>query len=171
MEDSVQISSHTIETKAVFSDCGKYRYSLSRKIVGRDRKITFIMFNPNVRDDIQLGPTANFCFNYAVKHNFGEMELVNLFALRSESISKLKDQVRDQGIDPVGYLNDYYIKEAVKGVEKVVLAWGADGGFKRRDKEVLQMLENASMYCFKKTSKGKPEYPKRTMDIELMKFE
>lgn len=163
-------STHIIQTKAVFSECENYRYSLSRRIMNVKGKITYIMFNPNIRDDLQLGQTANFCFNYAVEQGYGVMEIVNLFALRSKSIEQLKGKVKNEKIDPIGADNNFYIINAINSADKVVLAWGAEGGFKRRDKFVLDMLKERPIFCFGKTFNGKPLYPKKSIEVKLVNY-
>ncbi|MFJ7976515.1 DUF1643 domain-containing protein [Peribacillus sp. NPDC096379] len=171
MKEKVLRSTHKIETEAIFSECGNYRYSLSRSVAGKDGKMTFIMFNPNVRDDIQLGATANYCFNYAIENKYGKVEIVNLFALRTKSIRALKEKVKNNGIDPVGPLNNYYIQKSIQNSDKIVLAWGSNGGFNRRDREVLKLLNDSTLFCFSKSRKGKPGYPKRSMDIDITLFD
>ncbi|RST60228.1 DUF1643 domain-containing protein [Siminovitchia terrae] len=170
MDNSTIKLSHVIETQAIFSECKKYRYSLTRKVTTLKGKITFIMFNPNIRDDIQLGSTSNYCFNYTLDNKYGAMEIVNLFALRTRSIKELKECVRNNDIDPVGDLNNWYIENAIKDADKVILAWGAAGGFQRRDKYVLNLLKETPLYCFDTTIQGKPEYPKRKKDYSHRRF-
>ncbi|GIN96122.1 hypothetical protein J6TS1_19920 [Siminovitchia terrae] len=98
------------------------------------------------------------------------MELVNLFAFRSESIKKLKERVRYENVEPVGDLNNQYLIKAIKDADKVMVAWGSNGGFQRRDKAVLSLLKDIPLFCFNKTSMGKPEYPKRIKGVELIEF-
>ncbi|WP_349768587.1 DUF1643 domain-containing protein [Priestia megaterium] len=168
MTHSILIKRNVIETEAVFSECGSYRYLLSRSIQGKPRKMTFIMFNPNVRDDIQLGPTSNYCFNYAINKGYGKVEIVNLFALRTRNIKELKQRVKSEEIDPIGGLNDNYITNSIKDADKVIIAWGSEGGFKRRDSQVLKLLKGTNIYCFGKSKKNKPVYPKREKNTKLM---
>lgn len=102
MSDSIGVKRNINRTEAVFSECGNYRYLISRSIQDNSRRMTFIMFNPNIRDDIRLGPTSNYCFNYAIDEGYGKVEIVNLFALRTRNIKELKRRVKDKVIDPIG---------------------------------------------------------------------
>ncbi|MCP1161317.1 DUF1643 domain-containing protein [Bacillus infantis] len=169
MSHLITHKTNIIHTEAIFSDCEKYRYSLSRKVEGKPGKVTYIMFNPNMRDDIQLGITSNYCFNYTMKLGFGEMEIVNLFALRTKSIRDLKNMVKMRR-DPIGVENDQYIKRSIEKANMVIVARGSSGGYLKREKTVLDIIKDSNLYCFGKTKVKKPIYPRRSMETDLKPY-
>ncbi len=97
----------------------------------------------------------------------------NLFALRATEPKRIK-----AASDPVGADNDLHLKqmclEAVSGVRmqaggvmtamkygKVICAWGANGSFVRRDRDVIRRLQEWGVKpkALRITSKGAPEHP------------
>jgi hypothetical protein len=63
--------------------------------------------------------------------------------------------------DPIGPDNDRYILETVRETEKIICAWGAQGGHMNRDVEVLKMLKfnKVDLHCLGTTKKGQPKHP------------
>ena len=137
---------------AHISECGKYRYSLSR--VWNDSKpiILFIGLNPSTADDREDDPTLKKCINYAKSWGFGSLIMANLFAYRATLPSDLK-----LAKDPIGIENDGTLKKLIESVETVIVAWGNDGSFMDRDKEVLKLVENPM--CLNINKSGKPSHP------------
>ncbi len=78
--------------------------------------------------------------------------MLNLFAFRA---TQPKDMFNTE--EPIGKDNDQYIKKYSKICDKVVCAWGNDGSYKNRSKEVLSMLDNA--YYLKLNKTGEPAHP------------
>ena len=109
---------------AVFSDCGRYRYSLSRQWVfpqnRAPRTVTFIMLNPSTADETKDDPTIRRCVGFAQAWGFERLEIVNLFAWRSPYPDDLL-----KSPEPVGHANDVAIKIAAGNGEIVIGAWGS----------------------------------------------
>src|SRR5262245_7022725 len=64
--------------------------------------------------------------------------------------------------DPVGELNDEFIRHAVTGPGRMVIAaWGAHGPLHRRADHVTQMLIEAgtAIWCLGTTRHGQPVHP------------
>jgi len=137
---------------AHISECRNYRYSLSR--IWNDSKptILFIGLNPSIADDREDDPTLKKCINYAKSWGFGGLKMANLFAYRATLPSDLK-----LAKDPIGIENDGILKKMIESVEIVVVAWGNDGSFLDRDKEVLKLVKNPM--CLNINKSGKPSHP------------
>ena len=108
---------------AVISDCGLYRYALTRSwCVGP--RMTFIMLNPSTADAHINDPTIRRCIGFARREGMGGITVVNLFAFRATDPKQLT-----KAEDPVGPENAKHIKDALdRGYGKdypVVCAWGA----------------------------------------------
>ena len=58
---------------------------------------------------------------------------------------------------PIGDECDAAIRQAAKGSEVVVAAWGNHGGLLGRDRQVVSMLR--SLKCVGTTMKGAPRHP------------
>lgn len=108
--------------RALFSDCGTYRYILRRSIpcpVRWVKEVVFIMLNPSTADANKDDPTIRRCTNFARDWCCTRLTVVNLFALRA---TDPKDLTRHP--DPVGPDNDKHLKAEIKKHRIVVAAWG-----------------------------------------------
>ena len=143
---------------AEFSECGKYRYVLTRKTSCPFRWVKpalFIMLNPSTADEIQNDPTIRRCISFAEGWGCTELTVVNLFALRATNPLDLK-----KSEDPIGPLNDLYIAKAIekhKTFGLAVAAWGAHPFARERAREVLDKF--GPFFCLGKTQAGAPKHP------------
>ncbi len=76
---------------------GDYRYLLWREWNSSSKTVSFIMLNPSRADAEINDPTITRCINFAQAWNYDRLEVVNLFAYRTSSPSKLK-----QVVEPIG---------------------------------------------------------------------
>jgi len=141
-----------IYKNATFSSFRTYRYSLSRIWDKKKKYVLFIGFNPSTADEEVDDPTIRRCVNYAKEWGYGGFMMVNLFAYRATLPSKLK-KVKY----PVGSENDKYIVTLSKKADITVAAWGNNGDFYSRDKEVLSLVP--SLMCLKINKSGQPAHP------------
>jgi hypothetical protein len=153
---------------AVFSDCGKYRYRLYRRVGRSSRKCLFIMLNPSTADAFRNDPTICRCITFAQKWGCGVLVVVNLFGFRATSPKEMLDAV-----DPVGPENHRFVVEAIQEVAgegdraympiagPVVCAWGTKGGFMEQDQTVLGWIrkERVVPMCLRQTKAGHPAHP------------
>lgn len=140
---------------ATISDCGKFRYRLWRKW-GEGSPLLFIMLNPSTADAEVDDATIRRCVKFAQAHDFGELEVVNLFAYRARDPKDL----RRAGY-PVGPGNDEHIMAAVQESAAVCLAWGSNVAGLERPQIVLPMLRclGVKLQCLRITSSGYPQHP------------
>ena len=121
-----------MQKSAVISDCGKYRYELTRIWDPSKPWVLFIGLNPSTADQEQEDNTSRVCINYAKRWGYGGLVMANLFAYRSTDKSVLY-----QIDDPVGPENDSYLKRLSEEAAETVCAWTDDGAFMGRDTAVL----------------------------------
>lgn len=125
-----------IEGHATFSGAGEYRDSLVRRWNADRGRVLFIMLNPSTADARADDPTLRRCIDLATHWGFGELEVVNLFGLRSTDPDALRTHA-----DPVGSMNDLAITAAARRAETIVVAWGDGGELLDRDRAVLALLD------------------------------
>ena len=78
--------------------------------------------------------------------------MANLFAYRATEPSAMKAV-----IDPIGRLNNNWLLKLAEEHDRVIAAWGNDGCFLGRSKEVVKLLP--AMYCLKINRSGEPAHP------------
>ncbi len=135
------------------SECGKYRYSLSR--IWDDSKpwLCWIMLNPSTADADVDDPTIRRCMGFAKQWGHGGIRVVNLFAFRSPYPNALHD-----ADDPIGPMNNDAIIEATFQT-RTICAWGTNGSIMQRNLEVLDLLKAVKLECLAKTKYGHPQHP------------
>ena len=156
-----------MKSEAVFSECGKYRYLLTRKW-GYGRPCGFVMLNPSTADALHDDPTIRRCVGFAKAWGCAELTVVNLFAVRATSP---RDMMRAD--DPVGPENKEHVQRAATYVAggggdyskpragPFVCAWGAHGSFWGQDETVLGWLEELLVppLALRLTKHGHPAHP------------
>jgi hypothetical protein len=157
-----------VEADALFSDCGEYRYWLSR-IWDRDRQhVLWIMLNPSTASAEVDDPTVRRVQEFSRRWGYGRAVVANLFARRCTRPVHLKDPG-----DPVGPRNDGYLAAlaAEPQIGLVVAAWGAHSSLHGREKAVAQLFHRHArpLYSLGTTQVGHPRHPlyvKGTTDLE-----
>jgi hypothetical protein len=153
-----------VNKNAIFSDCRKYRYALSRTWNGKKKTILFIGLNPSTADEKIDDPTIRRCINYAQNWGYGSLLMVNLFAYRATMPSELKNVK-----NPIGNDNDLHILELSKKADLTVAAWGNEGFLLNRDKVVKKLIPN--LMCLKINKSGQPSHPLyQKKDLKLIKY-
>lgn len=145
------------ETGAAFSPDKVYRYLLWRNWDASLPKLCVVGLNPSTADQSEDDPTIRRVKSFAERDSFGGVLMVNLFAYRTTYRPTLMLQPA-----PVGADNNRWIRMAVEQSAEVLCAWGADGGYMRRDREVYQLLLQFSgkpVTCFGRTKAGFPKHP------------
>jgi hypothetical protein len=159
-----------MQKHATLSDCGTFRYRLLRKW-GCGSPLLFVMLNPSTADAEEDDPTIRRCVKFAQAHDYGALEVVNLFAYRATDPKDL----RRAGY-PVGPENDHHIAEAVRDSAGVCVAWGANAAGLERPGIVLRQLRdlgvNRRLFCLRVTRGGYPQHPLMLpSSCRLMPFE
>jgi hypothetical protein len=139
----------------------EYRYRLGFQVNPKGKgRILFIGLNPSTASLYTTDPTVDsFCRGIAYYQGFHEMEIINLFALRSTDRKGLL-----QVTDPVGRWNNHSTREALQEADLVVTAWGAyfHPIIRERAQQVLQLLTTSSkcaIHCIGRNKDGSPTHP------------
>lgn len=145
---------------AVFTQDRKHRYSLTRTWDVNRPIIAYIGLNPSTADENKLDNTTTKCVQWAKRDLFGTYVMLNLFAFVSTDPKGLL--VAD---DPVGELNNEYIRKTCSLVDTVVFAWGAHRNqhpLVRSQTELVMRIarENCDrIMCLGLTQHGFPKHP------------
>lgn len=145
-----------LESGAVFSECRIWRYTLTRIFNPTTPPIMFIGLNPSTADEVKNDPTVRRCIGFAYDWGAGGLIMTNAFGYRStdpRGLTKIHD--------PVGPLNDAYLRKCFALAARVVVAWGNWGNLYDRDRRVLELLQEAGVKakCFGLTKTGQPRHP------------
>ncbi|APO76510.1 hypothetical protein AM571_CH03726 [Rhizobium etli 8C-3] len=115
-----------IEKAAVISDCGRFRYELTRVWDKGGPLLVTCMLNPSTADADNDDPTIRALIDFGRVWSYGGLLVVNLFAFRSSS-----PIVMMSWHDPRGPKNAQFIDAALTLARSqntpVLAAWGANG--------------------------------------------
>jgi hypothetical protein len=158
---------------------GDYRYLLGRVWTSLPHDygyVNFIMLNPSNAGHKEDDPTITRCINFAYNWGFDGLYVTNLFAYRTSYPDFLKESAAG-GIDVIGPENNYWITACAKSAAQVVLAWGSNGVFFNRAKDVMALLylNNIQMATIgdSVTKCGNPRHPlylKKGLELNHLNF-
>lgn len=141
---------------AIYSDCERYRYSLTRVWDENGRRAHFLMLNPSTATEVQNDPTVERCERRARALGFGAFRVTNIFAWRDTDPRAMR-----RAKDPVGTDNDRAILDAAHWADQTVCAWGTHGVHLDRGPNVEALLRKADVKMFHLglSKAGHPKHP------------
>jgi hypothetical protein len=141
---------------AVYSDCEKYRYLLTRMWDPTGEKVLFVMLNPSTATEVQNDPTVERCERRARALGFGGFRVCNIFAWRETDPRLMR-----KAVDPVGPGNDAAIRQSCFWADTIVCAWGAHGAHLERGPAVERLMRetNRPLHHLGLTKAGHPKHP------------
>ena len=145
---------------AVYSECERYRYLLTRTWDRDGARALFVMLNPSTATEVQNDPTVERCERRARTLGFGAFRVTNIFAYRATDPKDMRAQT-----DPVGPWNDAAIRESVDWAAgpgaKIVCAWGNHGAHLGRGAAVETLLRETGRELFHLglSKSGAPKHP------------
>ena len=144
------------DSEAVYSDCERYRYTLTRVWMPDGRKALFIMLNPSTATEVQNDPTVERCECRARALGFGAFRVANIFAWRDTDPKAMRSAA-----DPVGPANDASILESCGWADRIICAWGTHGSHLRRGAAVERLLRKTGrkLYTLGLSKEGHPKHP------------
>lgn len=161
-------------TRAVISDCGRYRYALSRDIGpdpdhGRRRAtVSWVMVNPSTADADTDDPTIRRVIGFTHAWGYERATVANLFAYRATDPLDMISAAT-AGIDVVGPDNDAWMATDLMLADLVVVAWGASVDLLRRrgplvDEQVDKVRRvlgdlGKTAICLGRTASSEPRHP------------
>ncbi|WJY22318.1 DUF1643 domain-containing protein [Fontisubflavum oceani] len=144
------------DSVAVYSDCERYRYSLTRIWDPHGTKALFIMLNPSTATEVQNDPTVERCERRARTLGFGAFRVLNIFAWRDTDPKAMR-----AAADPVGAENDATIIDSLPWADQTIAAWGTHGAHLNRGPEVEALLRQTGtpLYHLGLSKQGHPKHP------------
>lgn len=141
---------------AVYSDCERYRYLLTRVWDPSGRRALFVMLNPSTATEVQNDPTVERCERRARALGFGAFRVTNIFAWRATDPKNMR-----AAEEPIGPGNDAAIADSVPWADQVICAWGTHGAHLDRGPQVEALLRATGerMYHLGLSKAGHPKHP------------
>lgn len=137
--------------KANFSECMKYRYTLtfdycSNDANSRTKKLSIILKNPSSADEKKADQTINRVQQYVFEHfkDVKTVVILNLFAFRATDASDVEKNRRDNNLEfIIGPFNDKNILDNVISSDYLIFAWGGRSSINRKfyDLRISNLLE------------------------------
>jgi hypothetical protein len=158
-----------IRSEAVFSECERYRYLLTRRW-SREPKAVLLAMNPSTATEVQSDATItrfmrrvtawNMTGWFAPGQRYGAVSIVNVFAWRETDSKQLPKRIAE-GRDIVGWHNDTAITEACADAGIVICGWGQPGNLMGRGPAVMQMLrrQGIRLHALAINADGTPKHP------------
>lgn len=161
----IAIMTDYLSKDAYISECGLYRYVLTRVWDETYPYMVFIMLNPSTADALEDDPTIRRCVAFAKREGYGGIKVVNLCAYRTPSPKALTDAYK-AGTPIGGMENLQSIIDAISDpLAKVVCAWGANEIVDKvllHSKLALTFLAEEygkTLWCLGTTKDGHPKHP------------
>jgi hypothetical protein len=140
---------------AVISECGAYRYSLTRRwYPGGGQLCLFVMLNPSTADASIDDPTIRRCMSFADTWHYGGIVVVNVYAYRA---TQPADLWRAQ--DPHGPENRDFINSSLWQTDLTIAAWGNNARKEDALHVYWMLMAERPVYCLGVTGKGFPKHP------------
>lgn len=144
---------------AEISECGTYRYQLTRQWaegVDLTRLVCFIGLNPSTADATKDDQTIKKLTGFTERWGYDGFRIVNLYAIRSRH-----PKVMRVAPDPIGPMNEQWIVRTARESQLVVACWGNHITTRNRGPSVLQLLKaiGVQVKCLGKTRDGQPKHP------------
>jgi hypothetical protein len=141
---------------AVYSDCERYRYLLTRVWEPGGAQALFVMLNPSTATEAQNDPTVERCERRARALGFGAFRVCNIFAWRDTDPKAMR-----RAADPVGPENDAAIRESCFWADTIICAWGTHGAHLGRGKAVENLMRATGrpLHHLGLTQEGHPRHP------------
>lgn len=150
-----------VKPDAFTSDCGTYRYWLTREWNKDLPRVMFVLLNPTSLDYETDDQTVRKCIGFAKGWGYGSIEIFHLFSYITKDPEVLKNIIDEKGEEAaIGAENDEWIKVAVEKADLIVLGWGNNASyFKSRREKVLKLLKGKKVKCLGTTAKKQPCHP------------
>lgn len=146
--------------RAVFSECGLFRYLLEHDFGGVGPVISLTMVNPSDANGEQNDATMTRVDGFAVRMGASKVIVTNKNALVAKDVRALRS-----ALDPIGPENDAYIAQAIRGADIHIVAWGPLSKLPKplrsrwRDVTNVLLSAGANPMCWGTALDGQPRHP------------
>jgi len=141
---------------ATYSDCERYRYTLTREWAPSAGRLLCVMLNPSTATELQNDPTVERCERRARALGYGAFRVCNIFAYRATD-----PKVMRAVDDPIGPENDAALADSAAWSDLVLCAWGSHGAHLGRGPFVERLLRGTGrpLTHLGLTQGGHPRHP------------
>ena len=150
-----------VTSSAIYSECERYRYALTREWDAAAPRLLYVMLNPSKATEAQNDPTIERCERRARALGFGSFRATNLFAWRETDPARLR-----KTSEPVGPANDRIILASLDDwlrdrSDIALCSWGVHGTLYNRARDVAQLMIGTGrpLSCLGTTKDGHPRHP------------
>lgn len=143
----------TGSSDAVISECGRYRYELTRTWDDAGPLLEWIMLNPSKANASINDPTIHRCITFAKQWGYGGIVVRNLFALRATNPQEL---LAVDLFDAFGPKNVVYLDQV--DANCTIAAWGAHAAAVKWHTNGLS-IKRPNLYCLGINANGSPKHP------------
>ncbi|WP_298831070.1 DUF1643 domain-containing protein [uncultured Piscinibacter sp.] len=143
----------TVSSIAIKSDCGSFRFVLSRTWDQSKPVGSFLCANPSKADELRNDTTVFKCGNLAINWGWGGYHVLNLYPNYSTDPGKV---VRHSEADA---LNEQHVQAVLAASSIVVIACG--NGHSKRLAELIRNLPRTKRYCLRRNKGGGYLHPSR----------
>lgn len=152
------------EPSALISDCGRYRYLLTRPTGVEGPVLSWLMLNPSTADASVDDPTIRKVLGFSARAGYGAVIVANLYAYRATDPKDVYANL----LDAEGEHNEEAIEYARYHSDAMVFAWGATPWARSQAETVRGWLEEHDLgyapkpiLCIggKRTKNGAPLHP------------
>ena len=143
-------------SEVLYSDCGAYRYFLSRRWSDTGGLVNFIMLNPSKADEFRNDPTVERCERRARQLGFGAFAVTNIFAWRATDPKDMRRADHPEGPD-----NRKILLNTARTADLIIAAWGAHGDHRGQGETIKDLLRQAGLhpYHLGLSKHGHPRHP------------
>lgn len=107
--------------RARISECGKYRFALTREWDNSKPSVMFLMLNPSTADADIDDPTIRRCMAFAKAWGYGSIYVGNLFPFRATDPQEL---LKEYYIRPHDHRNNQWLSAMASSCSEIICAWG-----------------------------------------------
>jgi hypothetical protein len=149
-----RVRNYMCGSDADISECGRYRYTLSRTWNLSLPTMTFCGLNPSTADAREDDPTIRRMLGFARREGCGQLVVVNAYAWRATEPRELW-RARVRGDDVVGPENDRILALEASLSDRFVVAWGVScEDWRVRDLRTMFLDLGVQLWCLGLTRGG-----------------
>ena len=115
-----------MQSTAILSDCGKYRFKLTREWWEEGKGLgtcLFVMLNPSTADADHDDPTIRRCISFAKAWGYDRLHVGNLLPYRATAPTDLVEAI-EKGVEMMYVSNLNHLADLLNKADIVICAWG-----------------------------------------------
>lgn len=150
-----------LQRDARISDCGRYRWTLTRLWGPRVPGVVWIMLNPSTADGLMDDPTIRRCMKFTQRFGYDGLVVVNLLPRRTPNPDDLVEYVSED--EAARDENATWVRRACHQSAIKIAAWGSLRGIVGETaNEVGRIISEEweyELHCLGTTKDGSPRHP------------